>query len=120
VRERQWIAQRREPLGLGVHELGHREPGGDGALDVLQRVVVGATEEPDVVAAEPAVPSKHVRLDALEGEPAMRVTVDIRDRRRDEETSLAHRCLSFLAPRGQPHWMSSGPERSGAGSTMKN
>jgi hypothetical protein len=74
VRERQWIAQRREPLGLGVHELGHREPGGHGGLDVLQRVVVGATEDPDVVAAEPTVPSKPVRLDALEGEPDMRVT----------------------------------------------
>ena len=93
VRERQHVAERREALRLFPNEHLDRKTCRLGRHDVLQRIVVRAAQEANVLAAQAAMPREDVRLHELEGEPEMRVAVDVRDRGRDVETSLAHRYL---------------------------
>ena len=89
-----------EPLRLLGHELGHGCAGRDRSIDILQRVVVGAAEEANVVAAESAMPREHVRLHELQRVPEVRIAVDVRDRGCDVEPSrVAHRVSPFW-PRG--------------------
>ena len=102
VRERERVAQRGEPLRLRVHELRDGQTGLGGGLHVLQRVVVGAAEKPDVLAAQATVAGENVRLHAFEREPDVRVAVHVRDRGGDVEASRRSSVPPFW-PLGADH-----------------
>ena len=78
-REVERAGERLEPGGVGVDELRRRDARRLGGEHVLQRVVVGAAEEADVVAGEPAGAGEHVGLHQLVGVAEVRGGVDVRD-----------------------------------------
>ena len=83
-----------KPTRLLRHELRHRQTGGHGNVDILERVVVRAAQEPNRVSAFPPMAREHVGLHEFQRVPEMRVAVHVRDRGRDVEASrVAHRFL---------------------------
>ena len=87
-RQRQRPAQPAEPGRIVADELTHPHPGRTGGGDVLQRVIVGAGEEPHRLAAQPPVPGQHVGLHQFQRMPEVRLRVDVRDRGRDVEVAV--------------------------------
>jgi hypothetical protein len=102
VRELKRLGEIHEPLRLGRDELRHGHTRSHRSIDVLQGVVVGAAQEADGVAAQPAVAREHVCLHELQHMSEMRIAVDLGDRSRDVEAPLAHRGFSLLAREADP------------------
>lgn len=83
-RQVQRRAQAEEQPGVARHEVGRRHAFALGGLDVLEAVLVGAGQEPDIVAPQPPVARERVGDDVLERMADMRLGVDVRDGRGDE------------------------------------
>src|SRR5258708_24296493 len=91
--ERQVLAQPGESAGVAVDQLPGADSFGVAGEDVLQRVVVGAALQPDLVADTAMVPGEHVRLDELERVPDVGLGVDVRDRGAEIDALSGHRNL---------------------------
>jgi hypothetical protein len=78
-----------EDLRIAVHQRAHRKAFTLGGQDIRQAVLVGAGQEPGVIAAEAVVAGEDIRLDQLERKAEVRLSVDIRNGGRDIER--AHR-----------------------------
>jgi hypothetical protein len=101
-REIQRRAEVGETLRDPRHVLRDRDAFGLGAVHVLQRVVIGAGLEPDLVAALPAVPGQDVDLHQFQRVPHVGASIDVRDRRRDVVASHRAYSFDFANERGSP------------------
>ena len=66
-----------EGRAVAVHERTRRHALRGCGQHVLQRVVVRAGLQPDLVALLPVIPGQHVGLDELQREPQVRAGVDV-------------------------------------------
>lgn len=100
-RQTQRTPQRRIGGGVAVHQLPHRHALRLGRLHVLQRIVIGARQEPHRLATPAAVPRQHVGLHDLQPKAKVRPGIHVGDRGGHIEP-LAHRSLLPLpsAPSG--------------------
>ncbi len=78
--DRERAEQIDELVAVGAHEVGDRHAGRLGRSDVLQRVVVGAGEGADLVAASSPGARERVDLHELERMSDVGRAVDVRDR----------------------------------------
>lgn len=85
---------------MGVDELADWLAGGTRGGHVLERVVVCAGLEPDLLPTQPSMPGQHVGLDQLERMSQVRRTVDVGDGRGEGETLAVHG-LPFRPPRDE-------------------
>ena len=93
VTERQRTGQGGESGGVRVDEGTDVDAGGLGGQYVLERVVVGAGQQPYGFAALPPMAGQDIRLYGFQRETDVRRGVDVRDRGGQER---GHRCLRTL------------------------
>ncbi len=87
------LAQRGERGGVAVDQRRGRDPFRRGGQHVLERVVVGAGLQPDLVAGPAVVPGQHVALDQFQREAEVGGRVDVGDRGGKENALRVHRNL---------------------------
>jgi hypothetical protein len=96
------LAKTGELAGVAIHQLPSGDAFGLGGEHVLERVVVGAALEPDLVANAAMMPREHVGLDELESVPDVGARVHVRNRGAEIDALGGHRNLLGLRPQGRP------------------